>query len=686
MKIKLKPSVLAISAVLCSTHSFADELKPVIVEADFRPTEMQETASSVTVITDIEAQQVGATHIENILNQAPNINSAGGASRSNFFQIRGIGERSQYEYPLNPSVGLMIDGVNFSQTGAAATLFDTEQVEILRGPQGTRFGANALAGMINIQSKEATSTPEHEIQMGYGNYNSSSLGIITSGPIVKNKLLGRLAVQQYRSDGYMENTYLDQTDTQNQDELTAKGHLKILASPDHTIDIRMTHLNIDNGYDAFNLENDYTTISDEPGQDKLKANAFSIKSTWNMNPQVDMVSKLSHMSSDSVYSYDADWAYPAYVPGVWENYFSLFDRKRKESTLELSWLSSEQGKIFNNSTDWVAGLYASNYGEDLVYEKSWSSTDDKYNYKTRNYAAYGQFDIGLSEKTVLTTGLRVEKYLAEIDTNSGIDQDHDEVLFGGKIGITHQATDEHQVFTSFSRGYKAGGLNVEPKIPESELPYKTEYMWNLEAGINSDFADQNLATRLTVFYAKRIDQQVKSSTQEDGTPDSFVDYFTNAALGESYGLEAAANWQATSRLRMNGALGLLNNTFLDYTNPDYGSLDGRDQAHAPNYQFSLGTEYEINNNWIFTAGLQRKDSFYFSDSHDEMSKAYTLINTGLEYDNDDLTVNFWVRNLTNVEYDVRGFYFGVDQRTWEPALYTQKGEPRTFGVNARYRF
>ena len=96
---------------------------------------------------------------------------AGGSGRARFFQIRGIGERSQFGDPLNHSVGILIDNVDFSGAGTAATLFDVEQVEILRGPQGTRYGANALAGLINIKTKG----PEREFG---GHLRASALSLI----------------------------------------------------------------------------------------------------------------------------------------------------------------------------------------------------------------------------------------------------------------------------------------------------------------------------------------------------------------------------------------------------------------------------------------------------------------------------------------------------------------------------
>ena len=147
---KFKTLSAVITAILSSTaiaDETATELPSMVVSADFRPSLAQETPISLTTIDSAIIESRGAQHIEDVLNLAPNVNISSGASRGQFFQIRGIGVRSQFSAPINPSVGLMIDGIDFSRIGGAATLFDIEQVEILRGPQGTQYGTNALAGV-----------------------------------------------------------------------------------------------------------------------------------------------------------------------------------------------------------------------------------------------------------------------------------------------------------------------------------------------------------------------------------------------------------------------------------------------------------------------------------------------------------------------------------------------------------
>jgi len=682
-------------AALISSHALAADsttLAPIVVNADFRPSEIQQTPISITSIDAEAVQARAAQHLEDILNMAPNVNLSSGGSRGHYFQIRGIGERSQFKAPLNPSVGLIIDDIDFSRSGAAATLFDINTVEILRGPQGTRFGANALAGVINLQSKQATNELDIHFESTVAEYDTRSIGLAVGGPLIKDKLLGRIALHTNKSDGYIDNEFLNRDDTNNRDETTIRSNLKWLATEDLTVSLNYLHLNVDNGYNAFTFDNSRNTLSDQPGTDAQKTNAFSLRADWDISNQVRLESVVTHSDSNLEYSYDEDWSYVGqFDDSLWP--YSSFDqylRERDNKSIEFRLLSNEDGRIFNNSTDWLVGFYHAEQDENLQRNYTYLPAVFTSSYDTKNTAIFTQLDSALSDKLTLITGLRVELWDAEYSDSDALDIDSDDTLYGGKLGLNYQFNDDQMIYSSLSRGYKAGGVNTDGTLPSNARDFDTEYLWNLEAGIKSLWLDGALKTNLAVFYAKRKDQQVKSSllTVRDDNSTEFVDYLTNAAKGKNIGLEAEVDWLVNSNWRLFANLGLLRATFDEYDDPNGIDVSGRRQSHAPNYQFAAGTEVYIGQNWTARANVEGKDEFYFSDRHNAQSNSYALVNASIEYALESWRINLWGRNLFDKDYAVRGFgSFGNNPSNgYITETYTQPGEPRIVGLSVSYDY
>ena len=327
------------------------------ITADFRAKTLEDSTVSVTVVDRKKLKERGASHLEDTLSIAPNVNMSSGGSRAKYFQIRGIGERSQFIEPKNPSVGLYIDNMNFSNNGAAATLFDISQLEVIRGPQGTKYGSSALAGIIKLSSAEPTNERNGHIESTIGNYGQKSLGIAVGGALLKDKLLGRFSLFKNKADGAIHNKFLNRDDTNGRDELTLRGQLKWLANDDLSVHLRYLHLDIDNGYDAFSLDNSRTTQSDQPGKDALKTDAVSLNTRWDINSAVRLDTDVSYSDSDSEYSYDEDWSYIGQFDDSLYPYssFDQYLRKRRNQSLEAKFISKKDGRLFNNKTDWVAG-------------------------------------------------------------------------------------------------------------------------------------------------------------------------------------------------------------------------------------------------------------------------------------------------------------------------------------------
>ena len=694
----LLPALLSIAVFADADTDGAAGLtiEEITVTADFRDAALLETAASVSVFNDHAIEQRQARHLEQMLNQAPNVNFSSGASRGRFIQIRGIGERSQFIEPLNPSVAILVDGIDFTGIAGAATTMDIEQIEILRGPQGTLYGANALAGLINLKSNQPGEQQQGRLTLSMGDYNTRTLSAALGGPLgdaLGNKSGYRIAVQQHSSDGYIRNDFLQRDDTNNIDELSLRTTIAWQASDELDLNLTLFHVNADNGYDAFSLDNTRHTLSDNPGHDRHKATAFALQSSWQGADNFELVGLISYADNDLEYGYDEDWAYADICSGQpcegWE-YSSVdnYIRQRSNGSVDLKLVSTPEARIFNNSSDWVVGVYWRDQDEQLLRQYTYAAGDFTSDFETTNKALYGQLDTQLSESLTLISGLRVENRQATYSDSDLVVHRVDENLWGGRLALQYQLDERRMVYGLISRGYKAGGVNSEPSLAAEDREFDTELMWNFEAGIKGRWLGDRVQAQIAAFYQQRDDIQIKQSlvqSRADSNASDFVDYFGNAAQGRNYGLEVEFNWLLTDSLAWFGSLGLLS---ADYDIPLSEDLHSRQQAHAPDYQFALGSSYQINDALSVSIDIEGKDRFYLSSSHNEQSKAYTLVNASLSYAIGGWELSAWGHNLNNRDVIVRGFGgFGNDPRKfYATEAYYQLGAPRTFGVSGRYDF
>jgi len=672
---------LITSFALMGTTTFAEEvtLDPIVVSSDFREKKLSETSNTVTVIGEEEIYDKASQSFVDILGNTANVNFSAGGSKAKFIQIRGMGERGQFETPLNPTVGLMIDGIDFSNATLGASLFDVKQIEVLRGPQGTTFGANALAGVVNVESNEPTKETEGHLEATVGNYNTRAFGAAIGGTLVEDTLLGRFSIYKNDSDGFYTNSYLNREDTNGLDELTAKAKLKWLVSENHTIDFTLVHIDNDNGYDVFNETNNRTTQSDEPGRDTQKTNAFSVKSMYQVTPAFHLESRASYSKSEIEYSYDEDWA----NEGSYYKSFDQYLRDKKQIDLDVRVVSDEEGKIFNQTTAWTVGAYYKKYESDLTRNNTYFAEPFLSDYEGESKAVYGQLDIAINDKLTLVSGLRIEQWETTYSDSDDVSFNDTENLVGGKLGLEYKANTAQLFYVTLSRGYKPGGFN--PVTDTSGLPkqYETESLWNVDLGVNGTYLEGQLTNRTNLFYGKRKDQQVGTSYVTEGY--KYTDYITNAEKGTYYGLETEFDYRANDEITFNASLGLLNAEFDTFYNPvDLVSKDGRTPAQSPKYQYNLGVNYMLSENWNLKGNVEGRGSYYFSNSHDEKSSAYQLVNASVEYIHENWSATLWGRNLGNVDYQTRGYYF--DNFGTGDALYTQQGNPRTFGFTLGYDF
>jgi iron complex outermembrane receptor protein len=678
--------LLVVSSIASAQIESTAEIEEIVVTADYRQASINDISTSITVLTDKLIQRKGAQHLEDLLADAANVNLSSGASRARFYQIRGIGERGQFSEPLNPSVGVIIDGVDFSGIGNAATLYDVEQVEILMGPQGTRYGSNALAGLINLKTKSPTEEFVYGLQADIANYDGKGIAGYISGPMT-DKLLYRLSVQTLSSDGFSENLFLNKP-TNKRKETTFRGKLGWTLSDNVSMDFNAAVIDIDNGYDAFSLDNVRDTLSDEPGFDRQDSKLLSTKLTADNFEKFSLEAIVGYANSDIEYGYDEDWGFVGFHP--WE-YSSTDQYLRGRDTLsgEIRLVSNENGTLFSDSTSWVAGIYSLQQNVDLTRIYTYLSEDFTSAYDIDRLSVFAESNTTLTDNWSFDLGLRAERFDASYLDSELSSFAPDENLYGGKIALNYRTNKNNLVYMSASRGYKTGGFNIDGTLDEDLREFDAELLWNYEVGFKGFLFDDRLETQLAVFYMDRDDVQISSSTlrlRPDGSTE-FIEYVGNAASGFNYGLELTSSWLANDYVTVYGSLGLLKSEYQDFVNSAGEDMNGREQAHAPNYQFTLGTDISITQRLVLNLNLQGKDEFYFSDSHDFKSDAYSLFNASLIYSMDHYSLTLWGRNLTDEDYYVRGFFFGNDPRNGYTAKgYTQLGEPLRFGLTLRMDF
>ena len=666
--------------VALSTSATAQQIDEIIVYGDLRESEIENVPTSVTVLDESLIRQRNASHFEEMVAAAANLNLSNGASRARFFQIRGVGERGQFTEPLNPSVGLLIDGVDFSGIGGVSTLFDIEQIEVFRGPQGTLYGANALAGLISLRSHAAEHEASGRLRLEAGDYGVRSLGAAYGGSL-SDRVAFRTSLAGYAGDGYIHNIHLGTHDTNYLDELTWRGKLRIDLSDSARLDVNLGFVNLDNGYDAFSLDNDRRTRSDQPGAD-IQDSLFGSLRLEVASELFDTEFSLAGAKSDIEYGYDEDWTFDGFHPRGYSS-TDQYNRDRDTLTAEIRLTSSEAGSLFDGRGDWVAGLYMLRQQVDLLRVHTYADSDFASRFEIQRMAAYGRIESDLSDRARLTLGLRLEAHESDYSDTADLAYNPDENLVGARIAYDYALSENWSGYASLSRGYKAGGFNLDGSLDESLRQYDAEFLNNYELGLKGQSPDSGLRMRLALFRMDRDDVQIDSSTtllRADGSSE-FIDFIGNAAEGVNQGVEAELNWSPGERIDIMGSLGLLNSEYENYINGNGEDLGGREQAHAPGYQYHLAANLRLLENLGLSLTLEGRDAFFFSDSHDAMSRAYDIFHASLTWDWRDFSFSLWGRNLTDEDYFVRGFFFGNDPRDgYDGHRYTQLGEPRRFGL------
>lgn len=700
-----------VSAAQPDTQGFS--LEEIVVTAKFRDTPLMDAIGSISVLPESTITERAAQHLQDILNAVPNVNWSAGASRARFVQIRGVGDLEQYYDPkYYPAVGVMLDDLELGDTANAGMLFDINQVEVLRGPQGTRFGASGHAGMIFMRSNAPTENFEGELSGGVGNHASDNLGLVLSGPF-NNTLSARLAVQQNDSDGYIDNEQQGSDNTNNIDELTSRGRLRWVPSERAQYDFSASYFDADNGYDPWSLDNNRTTQSDQPGEDRQTLATLTGAGDWLLDDSHSIVASLSYLDADLHQSFDADWVSDAFCVRFTCSYGNdttreIFDRNRDRYIADVRLLGNYTGPA-GAGDRYLIGVYANTSSENLDYQRPslWygdSASDSDYD--TDRYAIYGEYQYAATDQLTLIAGLRVERFEDDYSDSNAFSSDNSNTLWNGELSARYSLGDTTMLYATVASSQKPGGVNttasanqplmspVFQAFTDDKLTFDDETLLNKEIGLRTQQFDSRLALSVALFHAHRDHAQLENWMWDEAAG-LWIGYLDSTSDATSYGAELEATFEANSHLQLFANLGWLHNEVdsiaaFDLDLAQFVDKRDRDQAKSPTYQYNVGTRLAFGEQWSGVVEVEGRDDSYYGYYHDGKLDDYHLVNASAEWQSGAIAITLWGRNLNDEDYAVHGLYFGADPRddfgAWQNATYLQLGEPRTYGVEVRYSF
>ena len=594
-----------------------------------------------------------------------------------------MGENSHFvgEKPPNYLVGFVLDGVDLSGLGTAGVLFDLDRVEIFKGPQSTIFGPNAMAGLISLQSTDPLPSHSHGVTMSRGSDDLLHAAATLNVPL-NEKLAVRAGYHEARSNGFRSNVFLGRDDSNRRWENFARA--KVRYTLDNGLQLLGTlfRANLNNGYDAWAHDNneELITHSDNPGKDHQETTAFSLKGEAPLEGLgLDMVSITAYSETDLEYSFDGDWGneeeYWRREPynldpdrdGWTNDFFDRTLRDRTTFTQEVRLLKrglGGRGKAIAGA--YFKALEESDDATSWVFGSS-IPIDHNSTFAVDNLAFYGQYSRDLGDAVKLALNLRLDRnstsYQGATANEDSVDRVNFDVaqwLRGGKFALTCRLAPDATIYGAVSRGYRAGGVNQNPRLNNRDRPFDPEFATNFEMGFRLR------GTALTLFHTLRFDQQVSLSRQQNpDDPNSFSFFIDNASKGRSSGIELEQSSRPLPGVHLFGSLGYLKTHVDPYTfETDKGpeTRGDRSAAHAPEYTFSLGGEYRHWSGLGMRLEVVGMDEFFFSDSHDQVSEPYRLVNGHISYHRGTWSVQLWGRNLLDQRYAVRGASFFASNR------------------------
>lgn len=685
----------------------AQVLDDIVVSAQKREEELQRVPLSISSLNARQVQQYRLWNSNELTAVSPNLYSANSGDDRNVTSIRGITTTS-----YDPAVATYVDGVNqFGLDTYLGNLFDVERIEVLRGPQGTLYGRNAMGGVINIITKQPDNQLHGFAEISMGNFAQERWIAGLRAPIVRDKLFIGVTGMYENRDGYYTNKFNNHS-YDDQHSSTGNYYIKWLAGRGWEAQLNIKHRNNRNN-GAFPLVFGVQDAFDHPFELNQNATATMIDNTNNASisilhhgSKVNFSSQTSYQSNRRVYDHPLDGDFsPLDGLTIINNYDKPWN-KVKAYTEELRLVSAPSAR---SPLQWTTGLYlyyqdnpnkqTSHFGENADMlgspDKNFSLINTNKS-KSHGAALYGQVSYPISKKLQIIAGARYDyekkKYsvMSEYqpdnsdpftilpDTSASVDYS----AFSPKLGLSWEIQKNSQFYFNYSRGFRTGGLtqlSTDPSQPPL-FAYKPEYSHSFEAGLKNSFLQNHVRLNLALFYARVNDAQVPTLILPDA-----ITVTRNAGKLESRGAELELGATALKGLELQYNFGYTHAEYTELKLPDNGqSADrsGNRQVFTPDVTSQLAIQFNqplmddpqlnlvLRGEWAYL-GKQ-----YFDLANQISQPGYSLLNGRAGLSMKQWELMFWIRNIGDKKYIAYAYDFGA----------VHLGNPRTLGITLRWQY
>jgi iron complex outermembrane recepter protein len=669
-----------------------DEVINIVVTAQKQPEKPQDVPISLTILSQEEIQDAKIDSFRDVAANTPNFYTTVSDRIFNFQTIRGLGNAN---FLVRDSISFFIDDVPYENVHQflPGALFDTERIEVLRGPQSTLYGRNSQAGVINLISRQPTNSPEITLGASYGNFNQRQIEFSASDAVIKNKLKFRIAGIYDARDGFTENTFLDD-DADNPSSVAGRANLIWTPTNKWNISFNATgagNNDRSNSFVPIEQEDPFETELDIPVDTDVSINTQSLRIGYE-GTGFKLTSITARNGTNFNYKGDSDFT---------SEELSEFDTRQEttvvsqEIRLQSPDNSDRAASPLGNRLRWIVGGYFQDRSYDIDPRQFKSLTDNSNSvtqgrYDQTTFAGFGQIDFKPLEPLTLTAGLRYENYDEELsrrnfDTFEGDNSAENNTPFVNssvnddavipKFAIEYSFSPNIATYASITRGYKPPTQNYTTDDPTLR-DVEAEKSWNYELGVKSSWLEDRLNVNVAGFINDVSNLQV-ALTGDTG----FFEDITNAEVLIK-GLEIEAQAKLISGLDLIAGFGYTDAEYTDYINPfTEEDFEGNKLIHAPEFTLNLAAQYRTKFGLFSRIELQGLGNYYFDDENSLKQDSLALVNARIGYEADKYGIYLFVNNLFDKEYLNSAFVLDTTGSTL--ASY---GDRRTFGVQVKSEF